>query len=133
MKPLIEWVFTNVLIAFVPILMKLAIIILSKIKLPKWYEVIQDGELYIFSLTLSASAIVLRVFQEQNINSLEGVFIIILRVDVIVSALMFSLASYLKLIKSDLETALNLKIYAIASIACSILAIFSSYYISGVR
>ncbi|MDZ7968529.1 MAG: hypothetical protein RM368_26850 [Nostoc sp. DedSLP03] len=133
MEPLISWLFINVLLALAPIFLKLAIIISSRVKILKWYEVIQDGELYIFSATLSASAIVLPVLKKQHLNALERISISLLVFIILLSSVLFSLASYVKLMKRDLETELNLKIYTIGSIACSILAVSFSYYISDIK
>ena len=123
-----DWIFFHVLLAFLPIIAKLAVIITSKKKLEKWYQVIQDGELYIYSTTLSAWSITSILFQKLDSNNLVTGLLI---VNLVISSLLFGITSHSKWVKQELES-LELDLYARVSIVCSFIAVFCTY-ISGIK
>ncbi len=56
MSASILWIFVNIILALLPIVTNFILIKIMKIH-KKWYETMTGGELFIFSTTISASAI----------------------------------------------------------------------------
>lgn len=126
------WSFTNIVIAILPIITKLSIVGLFKtIKLNHWHEVIQDGELFIFSTTISASSMVSSLLAEETISPAKGLSNIALMIVIIFSSFIFGIVNYAKLSGQNPGDIIAPKRYVLTSIACSCLAIGFSYVIRG--
>ena len=128
------WIFSHVVLPIMPVVINLMILKLLNIS-QKWYQILKDGKLFIFSSTLSGSSISLRFFQGSPNNDLESVCFGLLIINIIISSVSFGIGNYVKLREEELreeEEEINLKFLASASIACSLFAIVCSYLISGV-
>lgn len=122
MSAKILWIFVNIILALLPIVTNFLLIKIMKIE-REWYETLKDGELFIFSTTISASAIGVTFFQGSLDNSLGNLVFCILLLTIIFSTLLFGFASVLKFKQEKMP---DEKLYAIASIGCAIAAIFCS-------
>ena len=91
----IQWIFANIVLALLPIVTNFLLIKMMNIN-KKWYETVKEGELFIFSTTISASAIGVTFFQGGLDNSLGTLLFCVLLLVIIFSTLLFGLASFLK-------------------------------------
>ncbi len=129
MSASILWIFVNRILALLPIVTNFILIKIMKIN-KKWYEILTGGELFIFSTTISASTIGVTFFQGSLDNFLGYLVFCFLLLTIIFSTLLFGLGSLVKLDENKIGKIPNEELYAIASIACAIAAIFCSYYIN---
>jgi hypothetical protein len=127
MEPTIRWVFTNVILALIPIVINLILIKMLKMG-TQWHQMLKDGELFIFSTTLSASSIGIASFQGKLVNSSESLLFWALIVVLIISTALFSLSSLTKLKQIDIDE----KFFATSSIACALAASAFSYMMASV-
>ncbi|NEO52657.1 MAG: hypothetical protein F6K54_05950 [Okeania sp. SIO3B5] len=123
------WIFVKIVLPLMPIVINFIFIkIMGSDK--KWYQILTGGELFIFSTTISASAIGVTFFQGSLDNSLGNLIFCILLLTLIFSTSLFGFGRFIKLDENKIGNIENEELYAISSIACAIAAIFCSYYIN---
>ncbi|NEQ35933.1 MAG: hypothetical protein F6K40_06385 [Okeania sp. SIO3I5] len=123
------WIFVKIVLPLMPIVINFIFIrIMGSDK--KWYQILTGGELFIFSTTISASAIGVTFFQGTLDNSLGNLIFCILLLTLIFSTSLFGFGRFIKLDENKIGKIKNEELYAIASIACAIAAIFCSYCIN---
>lgn len=128
----ILWIFTNIILALIPIAINLVLIKILKISM-EWYKALKGGELFIFSTTLSASSIGLGSIQNAFNNVLGTLSFCILILVIIISTVLFGVACFTKLKNENIP---DEKLFAAASISCATLASIFSYtvaYMSGIN
>lgn len=126
MEPTIRWIFTNVILALTPILINFILIKVLKIGTP-WHQAFKDGELFIFSTTLSASSIGIASFQGTLKTALGSLIFWVLLLVLILSTVLFSLASFIKLKQEKIP---DERLFAATSISCAAFASICSYIIA---
>lgn len=123
----INWLFFNVVLALLPLLINLLLMFIGKIKI-NWIQLFKEGELFFFSSTISASSIGTLLFEKPSNLALALASAYLLIVILIVSTGMFALQRFLKLQNyQQINKMVDEKIFSKYSLFTALLSIFLGY------
>ena len=125
-EPTVVWLACNVGLALLPLSFNALLLALFNVK-NKWAAVMREGELFIFSSTLSATSIGISVYDGLKTGLLNVIAFWIL---VIVLALASGLFAISSLSKLKGESIPNEKLYIGASVSCAVLTVVFSYILA---
>ena len=134
----IRWLFVNGILALLPLLIAFFISFLANADV-KWYQMLKEGELYVFSTTLCATSIGTIVFEKKaslnrsNLLELDTeagvmfhtIVMCILILILITSTSAFAMASFTKL---NRHPSLPEKRFSKISVCCALLTILLGYF-----
>ena len=120
----IWWIFFNVILALVPLALGFFFVYVMKIAKTKWHAILKDGELYIFSTTLSASSIGTAIIRAKSVELTLAVIIIGLFLTLILSTALFALASSFRLTQTAPPDEMA---FAVTSLFCAVTASILSF------
>lgn len=126
MEAIINWLFFNVILALLPLLLTFSIVKVKVIDVnPHWYEVIEDGQLFIFASVLSATAIGALALKESGLSGLGSVVnFCALLIILILSTALFAVITLQRLRQ---ENHADVKRVSKSSVYCAIIASVLSY------
>lgn len=125
-EPTFRWFFFNVILALMPVVVNFVLVRMVKID-TSWYRILKDGELFIFSSTISASSIGTAIIQRQSGSSVTTVTICALLIVLMLSAAMFAVSSYFKF-KQEIPP--DERLFGVSSVYCAALAVLLSYIVA---
>lgn len=121
----VKWIVFNVVVALLPIGLTFAVV--RVFHLPtRWFEVLKDGELFIYSTTLSASAIGAVMLDSKLQRTAPFVAFWFLVLMLMFSTVLFGVSSYLKLTH---QSPAKPRVVSASSVVCAVLVSAASYYL----
>lgn len=138
-----SWVFTNIILALLPLLVSLIIVLMYDDIRSKWLEILKAGELFLFSSTLATASIgkiIMPVpgtpdpvtgtislapatINPESATNLMGLLLVL-----VLATILFGIASYHK-IKGKLSEEPRTIKYLFGSLSCTILAVYFAYQV----
>lgn len=123
----VQWFFTNVILALIPIFINFLLMMMGVVSVTiQWYKVLKDGELFIFSTTISAASIGTLPFQESQSGLFFPITFWALIIILVISTALFAISGYFKLNEINMP---NEKLFSSSSIVCAILASTLSFFV----
>lgn len=122
----LQWIFFNVILALLPIFLS-AVAIRFFSTSTRWSQALMDGELFIFSSTMSATSIGVSVFDGAKLNFLGGIALCTLILVLIISTFLFGISQFLK-IKGDTHP--NQHFHVVSSVSCALVAVVCGYLLT---
>lgn len=119
----IAWLFFNVIFAVFPVLFNVVLVRLGNIKTSR-AELLKDGELYVFSTSISAASVGSILFGNPSNLIISSLTACCLMSVFCASSGFFMLASFTKLKKINV---FDKQFYSDSSIACALITVFLSY------
>jgi hypothetical protein len=126
LEPFVQWLFTNVIAALFPIAVGILSIKLWRIDI-RWHAVLRDGELFVFSSTLSITALSASFFSQLPRTLANSLIVLSLFVVLGISTLFYGAAILAKLTGASSNA--NEEMIATGSILCASLVVLLSSYV----
>lgn len=123
----IFWLFFNVILPLLPLILNLLCVRLMR-NPPSWDHVLKEGELLIFSTTVSATALGKSVLERDANDISENLILIVLLLIIIVSSFMSSISFYRKL-ENKSQDLFDDRKFSYASLALAFLAGLFSFIV----
>ena len=127
--PFVKWFFFNVVLSLLPVILAFPIIKSGIVEVnPKWHEVVEDGQLFIFSTVLTSSSIG-RYFLSENTSdgSFETITLMSLLIVLAISTALFAVLTLKRLRGEEIA---NSRSMGRASLSCAVVACVLSYTVS---
>lgn len=122
----LKWIVFNVVVALVPVALAFFVVRMFRLRV-RWFEILKDGELFIYSSTLSAATIGSMVMDSKLQRT--GPFLVFWALILLLmgSSVIFGVLSYLKFTN---RTPTSVRTVSAGSIICAAAVSGLSYYLA---